>query len=396
MSYFHPKDTSELLEEYMKSNQCDHLAYGMYYAALIQKKENNKGRDAKKLFNTNIKKWNVHERNKKNILKVTNLLNDVLFVTQKQNEISVLRAFSEGKLLIGTGAIHVLESTLTIHQIYGVPYIPASSMKGLVRNWVVQAFFNGEDPFDQKTDKTLDEKQKIVKAIMIDIFGDKEHRGKAQFYDVFPSTDYDIVPDVLTVHFPNYYQRKSEATDNQTVIPFTGLQVIEASYYDIRFTLRKYRKERMQSSFSSEELMKILKDWVTKMLLESGVGAKTSTGYGQFYKVEEVTSEFLEQFEQKQRKMEEIRRQEEEAKRLALLKPDERLVEIILQLDESVTSQDQSKGEVYKQALELAEQGYFQPAEALYEYWKKTGNLKVKKGTKQAEKIQRLKELIKQ
>lgn len=398
MSYFHPKDTTELLEEYLNSNQCDHLAYGMHYAALKKKTEAEKRekrhRDAKKLFMTNIKKWNVHERNKKNITRVTDLLNYLLFATQKQNEITVLRAFSSGKLLIGTGSIHVLESTLTIHQIYGVPYIPASSIKGLVRNWVVQAFFHGKDPFDKKFHEPLDEKQSIVKKIMVDLFGDEEHRGKAQFYDVFPSTDYDITPDVLTVHYPKYYQGKSDATDDQTVLPFSGLQAIEASHYDVRFTVRRYKKERMQSSFSSEELMKILKTWVAKMLLENGVGAKTSSGYGQFYKIEDITSEFLRQYEKKQRKLEELRKQEEEEKRLLAMPPHERLMEVIQQLDESSLSQDRSKGELYVQVLEFGEQGYLGPAQALYEYWKKTGNDKAKIGTKQAEKIRKLKDLL--
>lgn len=418
MTYFHPKDTTELLEKYLKANACDHLAYGMYYAALKQKPKEEmpkKGRDAKKLYTTNIKNWNVHTNNKKNLERVTKTLDTLLFETSLQNEVAILRGVSgNNKMLIGTGAFHVLETTLTIHQIYGVPYIPASSMKGLVRNWAVQAFFAGIDPIiETKTSKkvALTDEQQQIKTVLIDLFGDQENRGKAQFYDVFPSKNYDIVPDILTVHFKNYYDGKGEPVDEGSVMPFSGIQAITAEYYDVRLSVRKAFQKGI-STFTSAELLQILKAWTSKMLVEHGIGAKTSSGYGQFSDVEDLTADLLEVaqvYQQKKaiarekRLAQQERRKEEKLaviqeairqQQLAAMPPHERLAVEIAALDDSQTSQDLSKNEYFQQIVQFAEEGHLQPATALRDYWKTTNNLKPNKKSKQFAKVQRLKELL--
>src|SRR5207237_557288 len=40
-----------------------------------------------------------------------------------------------GRMIIGLGGENVLETGLTLHHIYGVPYIPATALKGLTSHY---------------------------------------------------------------------------------------------------------------------------------------------------------------------------------------------------------------------------------------------------------------------
>ncbi|MEO0168684.1 MAG: type III-B CRISPR module RAMP protein Cmr6, partial [candidate division WOR-3 bacterium] len=37
------------------------------------------------------------------------------------------------RLVVGLGSTHVLETSLTLHHIFGIPYIPGTALKGVVR-----------------------------------------------------------------------------------------------------------------------------------------------------------------------------------------------------------------------------------------------------------------------
>ncbi|MCM8809920.1 MAG: type III-B CRISPR module RAMP protein Cmr6, partial [Candidatus Omnitrophica bacterium] len=40
---------------------------------------------------------------------------------------------TKSRLIVGLGSSHALETSLTLHHIYGIPYIPASALKGVCR-----------------------------------------------------------------------------------------------------------------------------------------------------------------------------------------------------------------------------------------------------------------------
>jgi len=49
------------------------------------------------------------------------------------------------KLSIGLGAVSVYETSITLHHIYGVPYIPASAIKGSLRSYIIIDEFEGNE-----------------------------------------------------------------------------------------------------------------------------------------------------------------------------------------------------------------------------------------------------------
>jgi CRISPR-associated protein Cmr6 len=69
-------------------------------------------------------------------------------------QVRVLQATPAAGIVHGLGGTHVRENSLTIHPVYGFPYIPGSSLKGVVRRWFIEAFLGGKEcHWDEKTEQ---------------------------------------------------------------------------------------------------------------------------------------------------------------------------------------------------------------------------------------------------
>lgn len=169
---------------------------------------------------------------------------------------------TKGRLAVNLGAESVLETSIALHHTYGTPFIPGSALKGLAAHYVAEYFM--DDPaWDADTKRIL--------------FGDTTSAGYVTFYDALymPGTGKGLVPDVITVHHPEYYQGTEPAYsqklklappadwDSPTPIPFitvNGTFLLALSG----------PKDWAQAAF----------DVLTLALKQEGVGAKTSSGYG--------------------------------------------------------------------------------------------------------------------
>lgn len=166
-----------------------------------------------------------------------------------------------GRMIIGLGNESVLETSISLHRTYGVPYIPGSALKGLAASYADQQL--GED---WKKDSTA---YKVV-------FGDMNSAGYVTFFDALyipgkEDKERALHPDVITVHHQKYYQGENEApTDKDSPIPVpflsaTGTYLIALAAPDL-----KPGDEWIKATF------KILEEALAKL----GIGAKTSSGYG--------------------------------------------------------------------------------------------------------------------
>ena len=45
------------------------------------------------------------------------------------------------RMVVGLGSDHVQETNMTLDHVHGIPYLPGSAIKGIVRSWVIQEFF---------------------------------------------------------------------------------------------------------------------------------------------------------------------------------------------------------------------------------------------------------------
>lgn len=173
-------------------------------------------------------------------------------------------AHVKGRMIVGLGGESVLETSVTLHHTYGIPYIPGSALKGLAASYVrLRLGKDWQTNSDTQAYKVL--------------FGDTDDAGYITFFDALyvPGTGHNkrpLHPDIITVHHPDYYQGNTAPTDRDspTPVPFlsaTGSYLIALAAPDLE---PHQRKEWLSATF----------DIVGKALATLGIGAKTSSGYG--------------------------------------------------------------------------------------------------------------------
>ncbi|HEY1352224.1 MAG TPA: type III-B CRISPR module RAMP protein Cmr6 [Ktedonobacteraceae bacterium] len=177
-----------------------------------------------------------------------------------------------GRMVVGLGNEAVLETSLSLHRTYGVPCIPGSALKGLAANYA--RLMAGPDW------------QQGNPAYRV-VFGDTKSAGYVTFFDALyiPAErqegtseehtvrpDCPVHPDVITVHHPQYYQGKKDAPpadwDSPNPISFlstSGRYLVALAAPDLD---------------NADAWLEKVFDLLEEALLISGVGARTSSGYG--------------------------------------------------------------------------------------------------------------------
>jgi CRISPR-associated protein Cmr6 len=153
---------------------------------------------------------------------------------------------------------------LTLHHIYGLPYIPASTIKGVVRSHILSEYF------DHKENEALKDK------IFVEFFGNQKQAGKIIFLDAFPSSPPEITPDVMNPHYGDYYSEKKPPADYLTPNPIFFLTVKKTTF-DF-YLLAKKNSSLLKKSLGDKKI----NDWLKSALHHHGIGAKTAVGYGYF------------------------------------------------------------------------------------------------------------------
>ena len=172
-------------------------------------------------------------------------------------EVATIDAKTVKNMVVGLGEASVKEVSMKKHHIFDVPYIPASSMKGIFRHFCEE---------DAKIDES-----KVSKW-----FGTEEQEGQLVFVDLYPQNpdEYIIDVDVMTPHYSSYYTDDSNQklpVDSENPIPIEFSVLSNTS-----FAFRFYSKIKLEDSEKQE-----LNELFMKCIHEQLFGAKTSVGYGQ-------------------------------------------------------------------------------------------------------------------
>ncbi len=206
---------------------------------------------------------------------------------------------------------------MTIHHIYGIPYIPGQAIKGVLRNYVINEFFDlyekdrlkiAKEVLDKELNSLEDlEKEKDVLKVYKKIaekkeeealknelfkfvFGSQDNQGNIIFFDAFPDGKITIDIDIMNPHFPDYYEDKEgkvPPTDWQNPRPIKFLVVKDTPFrffigikkgINIPTGLKKFGSE--EPITTKEELLNYVFDLLKETLEFNGIGAKTSIGYG--------------------------------------------------------------------------------------------------------------------
>ncbi|HEC91870.1 MAG TPA: type III-B CRISPR module RAMP protein Cmr6 [Candidatus Atribacteria bacterium] len=227
------------------------------------------------------------------------------------------------RLVVGLGAASVYETSMTLHHIYGIPYLPGSAIKGITRSYrilcmveelehpndyyervaLLEEFVekfdlveknvfpkweevkelkvsspqdkNKKVEFSEQFYKSLEAKQVELREFQL-IFGTQNKQGCIIFFDSFPE-HFEIKYDIMNPHYGPYYTEKKPPADyyNPTPIFFLALE-------NARFTFYLGAKNRLGALEEKEYLLNKVKEWLKKALIHYGIGAKTALSYGLF------------------------------------------------------------------------------------------------------------------
>ncbi len=221
----------------------------------------------------------------KNGLDLANNNKDDLKKSYEQTHTPInFKAEVNDKLVIGLGGHSVYETDITLHHIYGVPYIPASAIKGSFRNWIINKYFIN----DEDTEKI--EKKAMENIDFLKIFGgtkDKiSYQGQVIFMDSFPIDRYTIKRDVMTPHHSEYYTKEDVLPlDSDSVTPISFLVVTDTNFEFNIFVDNFIENNIVDDYFELEKETKLkvfIEEEIKDMLTYQGLGGKTSAGYGYF------------------------------------------------------------------------------------------------------------------
>jgi len=127
-------------------------------------------------------------------------------------EVITSRATLKTPLITGIGESHPHEVSMVFDHNLGIPYIPASGVKGIVRFAHAIALWESGVPQEYlKTDekKGLEYIDDESYEAIYGIFGNQKNRGQVVFLDAYPEKVPDLHIDIMNPHYGDYYDPKS-------------------------------------------------------------------------------------------------------------------------------------------------------------------------------------------
>ena len=270
-------------------------------------------------------------------------------------------------LVHGLGETHPMEKFLTFDRNTGIPYIPSTSVKGVLKTrLMIQELnswsLNTDDEYLEAKEKGfLVENKKhnyLVNEnypLFKELFGGSEEeaesqaqRGKIIFLDAFPTTFPHLKKEIMTPHYGEYYSGKERwnpnTKRNERIGPTESQQPVPNAYLSVD---PQHGQQKWSFVFlihpelsqkHPEYIEKFMRVFENKDVSDIGFGSKTAIGFGQFapislqkWKEEEEKQKEKERLEAKRKKEEarlaaEAKAQEEKR---ALMSPVEKLIEAL-------------------------------------------------------------------
>lgn len=154
----------------------------------------------------------------------------------------------------GMGIESAFETGISLNFLYGFPYFPSSSLKGIAAEYARS--------FEDVSENDIKE-----------IFGSQDKEGSVIFFDGLPiESNNPFTVDIITPHYQEYYGGKLWPADYLKPIPNSFLAIKKGVTF--RFSLASGNETALNNSFK----------WLKGALTKLGVGAKTTSGYGHFWK----------------------------------------------------------------------------------------------------------------
>lgn len=205
------------------------------------------------------------------------------FVFRRRRAMAALSATrtcvrSTSRLVIGLGLPHPTETCLLLDRLTGCPYLPGSSVKGMLREAARLATAGELGDNDTAAQHWAPEGIRRVFGPAAAAAGSPAE-GEATFYDAFPASWPGLKLDVLTPHYSAYYgdrTGKIAPGDWEDPKPVRFLTVAPGNLIEIYF--RCTAKDAAHRAEDEAALR-----WLLPVALSQlGIGGKKSSGYGAF------------------------------------------------------------------------------------------------------------------
>jgi len=212
-----------------------------------------------------------------------------------------LEAIGTAPFTTGLGNAHPLENGFSFLNPYGLPYLPGSGVKGVVRQ-AARELASGAWPDAHGWDDTprydfpsADDEEPAPKLTCAEVlFGRETEEGKTDhfrgvltFWDVIPRILVEsLLVEIMTPHQSHYYQQKPEAGsttphDSGQPNPICFLTVPPGSKFVFHVDCDLVRLKRLAPDLLENERWKtILEAAFEHAFRWLGFGAKTAVGYG--------------------------------------------------------------------------------------------------------------------
>lgn len=268
---FLPKDAVQFLQNNRKCEN-NYLSFNRFGQYQVNEKKN--GKEVTVKVKPLSDPLSHHKSSKSLITDILHSLNkrQKLIASQLPDYVK-LHYKVNGRLFLGIGGSTPYTTTnpMKLHPLYGIPYIPGSTIKGVIRNyWRHEHLTRNSD-----MEGTGREKDYLDLCFGTGTDEEQAASGKLIFLDAYPVEAYKIVKDVLTPHYKTYYNEKGARPPRDDDYPnIISLPAIEDTAFMIYIGLN------FKSSAVDEDLRNQIIQTIINTFAEYGVGAKTEIGYG--------------------------------------------------------------------------------------------------------------------
>jgi len=208
---------------------------------------------------------------------------------------------TQWRFVTGLGLNHPVENGFAWHHNLGVPYLPGSSVKGMVRAWATNWEYESDKP--DKSNKSKEEKQIKINRIFGGGNAGEKNAGSVIFFDALPTGIVKLDLEIMTRHYSEYY-RNDDALPADWLspepIPFLTVAPEQAFVFAVA--------PRCQDDNTAIRDVKDVMKWLKDALTWCGAGAKTAAGYGRFMPDDKAEEAW-------RRRIKELQSKEEQAER---------------------------------------------------------------------------------
>jgi len=183
-----------------------------------------------------------------------------------------IKAKTTSPFITGLGSGHPTETGMILDRNIGVPYIPASSIKGVLRlAYAINIAKGRKEVSDLELERyfgTADAKQ------------EKQFRGQLVLLDAYPTKDVQLKVDIMNPHYTKYYDgTNKQPVETESPVPIKFLTVKEGTEFCFNCA---FMPLELNDKCNEDEINAMF----TTAFERVGFGGKTAIGYGRFVKVD--------------------------------------------------------------------------------------------------------------